>query len=95
MMVFLERDGKKKMTVSEVAKYLADYYIYGISIASTLFVILYLIFSIRLVITARRENMDVCVSAFIPLWNIITWVRKSLKHRKNSKIIGEDEEIEL
>ena len=79
----MEKDGEKAMIASEMAKFLADYYIYGISITSFLAVLLYLVFSIRFVITARKEGMDICISAFIPVWNIVTWLRKCLKHRKN------------
>lgn len=83
------------MQLSEMMAFLADKYIYGISVACSVVVVCYLVFSIRLIIKARKIGMNVCVSAMIPGYNIILWVRKCIKHRRESKPYSADEEIEL
>lgn len=83
------------MSLGSVMQFLADNYIVGISIACVLVVALYLTFSIRLIVTSRREGINACVSAMIPPYNIILWIRKCRRKKKNSIIPDEDEEIEL
>lgn len=88
--------------MSEVMKTLADYYTYGIVVCCIIATALYLAFSIRLIITARREGLDVCASALIPIFNIGLFFKKVYRKRKRVKlekeskdIFEEDEEIEL
>lgn len=88
--------------MSGVMKTLADYYTYGIVVCCIIVTALYLAFSIRLIITARREGLDVCASALIPFFNIGLFFKKAYKKRKRVKlekeskdIFEEDEEIEL
>lgn len=83
------------MSFKEVMQALANYYVVGITIICIVVVTLYLIFSIRLIITSRREGINACASAMIPIYNLILWLRKWRRKKKNSKLMGEDEEIEL
>ena len=83
------------MSFKEVMQALADYYIVGISVLCVIIVSLYLIFSIRLIITSRREGINACASAMIPVYNLILWLRKWRRKKKNSTVMDEDEEIEL
>lgn len=88
--------------MSEVMKTLADYYVYGIVVCCIIVTALYLAFSIKLIITSRREGLDVCVSALVPIFNIGLFFKKVFKKKKRLKlekesadIFEEDEEIEL
>ena len=83
------------MNFKEIMQALADHYVVGISVMCVLVVTLYLIFSIRLIITSRREGINACASALIPIYNLILWIRKCRRKKKNSIVIEEDEEIEL
>lgn len=74
---------------------LSDNYILGIVILCSIVVACYLIFSIRLIQTSRREGLDVCISAMIPIYNVVLWVRKCIKKHQNSKVLDLDEEIQL
>lgn len=74
---------------------LADYYIVGISVICVLVVTLYLVFSIRLIITSRREGINACASALIPVYNLILWIRKCRRKKKSLAVFDEDEEIKL
>lgn len=83
------------VSFSEIMQALADYYIIGISVICVLVITLYLVFSIRLIITSRREGINACASALIPIYNLILWIRKCMRKKKNSAVFDEDEEIEL
>lgn len=90
------------MTLSETILALSENYVIGISVLCVVVVAGYLFFSIRLIVTARREGLNICMSAMIPFVNLIIWFRKCLrKHknnkirRENSRVLAEDEEIEL
>ena len=83
-------------------KIASEYYTYGIVVCCIIVTALYLAFSIRLIITARREGVDVCASALIPIFNIGLFFKKAYRKRKrvklekeSSDIFEEDEEIEL
>lgn len=90
------------MSISESMAYLAENYIPGIVVLCVVVVAGYLFFSIRLIVNARREGLNVCISAMIPIYNLIIWLRKVFRKHKNNKIrrennrvLAEDEEIEL
>lgn len=84
-------------------KTLADYYLYGIVVCCVIVVALYLVISIRLLLSARKEGINVCVSAMIPIYNLTLiprkwWVkykRKRPSKKKEEDVYAEDEEIEL
>lgn len=83
------------MSFSELMQFLADNYTIGIPIFISLLIGVYLLFSIRLIITSRREGLNICVSAMIPVYSLILWVRKCIRKRKNNKKIKPDAEIIL
>lgn len=76
--------------MTEIMIKLADYYFYGIIACWVAVLIGYLVFSIRLIVTARRMGMDVCATAMIPGWNFVLWVRKCLRKRKERKLLAVD-----
>lgn len=83
------------MSFSELMQFLADNYTIGIPIFISLLIGVYLLFSIRLIITSRREGLNICVSAMIPVYSLILWIRKCIRKRKNNKKIKPDAEIIL
>ncbi len=83
------------MSFPEIMQFLADNYVIGMSVFIVLLISIYLLFSIRLIITARREGLDICVSAMIPIYSLILWIRKCIKKRKNNKKFKPDAEIVL
>lgn len=90
------------MTLAESIEYLGENWIVGISVLSSVVVVLYLVFSIRLIVTSRREGINTSMMCMIPVLNIFLWFRKCWRKHKNNKIriensrvLAEDEEIEL
>ncbi len=85
------------MVYREFMQMLADEYIIGISVLIVFVIAIHIFFSVRLIVTSRREGLDVCVSAMIPIYNLVLWVRKSIRKYKNKKIdkIELNQEIEL
>lgn len=85
------------MVYREFMKMLADEYVIGISVLIVFVVAIHIFFSVRLIVTSRREGLDVCVSAMIPVYNLVLWVRKSIRKYRNKKIdkIELNQEIEL
>lgn len=83
------------MELSNIMYFLADKYVYGISVACFLLVVCYLVFSIRLIVRARKLGINICASAMIPVYNLTVWVRVLFKKRRESRPYSEDEEIEL
>lgn len=83
------------MGISGIMAFLADNYIYGISVSCVVVISMYLAFSIRLIVTARRVGMNICASAMIPIYNIVLWVKKCIVKHRASKPYGAEEEIEL
>ena len=75
--------------------YLADNYVYGIAILCCVVSAVYIAFSVRLVITSRREGINICALAFVPVLNIILRVRKCVVRRKHNKTFKEDEIIKI
>lgn len=74
------------MSLSEIMATLADQYVIGIIICCFIVSGLYIAFSVRLIITARSEGMNVCASAMIPIYQLILWFRKCLRKRKRIKM---------
>lgn len=76
---------------------LAQEWVIGYSVIGSLSVILYLVFSIRLIVSCRRTNYDVGVSAFIPFINLFIWGKKCRinRYKKSGVVISENEEFEL
>lgn len=64
--------------VLEIVNFLRENWI-AVPIVASLIFIVYLVFSIRLVFTARRAGMNVCMLAFIPGINLIIFVIKCIK----------------
>lgn len=83
------------MDISSIMQLLADEYVIGTAVIAVVVVTAYLTFSIRLIVTARKEGIDVCASAMIPVYNLILWIRKCIRHRKNTKKIKPNSEIIL
>lgn len=85
------------MVYREFMQMLADEYVIGISVLIVFVIAIHIFFSVRLIVTSRREGLDVCVSAMIPVYNLILWVRKSIRKYRNKKIdkIELNQEIEL
>ena len=80
----------------EIMIVLADRYVIGIACLSFLIVVGYLVFSVLLVIRARRVGMDICVGAFIPFWNLVVWMRVALRRRalrRNSGVGSSDSSL--
>lgn len=73
------------MTLQEVMLYLQIHYREGIIVVSSLVIAVYLLFSIRLLFTARRLGMKVWVLAFVPGVNIIVWLSKCIKSHTQKK----------
>ena len=65
--------------ITEVMGYLAENYMWGIIICCAVVVVIYLLFSIRLLFTSRDVGMRLYVSAFIPVLNVLLWVVKCIK----------------
>lgn len=64
----------------------------GYVIFSILGVLIYLVFSINLVTTSRKEGYDIGVSGMIPLWNIVVLIKKKLfiaKKNKEARLLEE------
>lgn len=74
---------------------LADNYLYGIAIAVFLVVVGYIAYSVLVLLSCRKVGIDICVSAMIPVYNLILLIRRFIRKYKNSQIYKEDEEIEL
>ena len=85
------------MVYREFMQMLADEYVIGISVVIVFVIAIHTFFSVRLIVTSRREGLDVCVSAMIPVYNLVLWVRKSIRKYRNKKIdkIELNQEIEL
>ena len=64
--------------VLDIVNFLRENWI-AVPIFAVVVFVLYLIFSIRLVFTARRAGMNVCMLAFIPGINIIVFFVKCIK----------------
>lgn len=79
---------------AEMAKYLADNYILGVVVITATLMLGYLVFCIWLVISARKLNIDICASAFIPVFNLNIVVRKIItKHRMKQQYTVDDEVV--
>ena len=91
--IILERSDT--LSLKDIMLILQQNYIVGISIACVIVVALYLAFSIRLIVTSRREGINACASAMIPVYNLILWIRKWRRKKKNNIVLAEDEEIEI
>lgn len=86
--------------MSKFMLYWQDNSTLGIFLSCTIVVILYVVISLLILFSIRRKYYDICVTAFIPVVNILQWVRYSIKYIKEEKEIKrlsrlETEEIEL
>lgn len=82
------------MDKAMLMQYLADNYVTGIGITSALVVISYIVFSLRLLYVSRCEDMDIGVSAFIPVINMVVWgIYRVHKHR--NKPYSDDDVIDI
>lgn len=79
--------------MAETMKLLADNYIVGIVVACIIVIALYVLISVKILLYARKQNIDVCVSALIPLYHIVILIRAIIKKKKDNNILTEDEEI--
>lgn len=83
------------MSLSGVMATLADQYVIGIIICCLIVSGLYIAFSVRLIITARSEGMNICATAMIPFYQIILWVIKCFRRHKRIKRVKEKQKLEL
>lgn len=85
------------MVYREFMQMLADEYVIGISVLIVFVIAIHIFFSVRLIVASRRDGLDVCVSAMIPVYNLVLWVRKSIRKYRNKKVdkIELNQEIEL
>ena len=74
---------------------LADGYLYGIVVACFFVIVGYVLYSVLVLLSCRKVGIDICVSAMIPVYNLILPIRRLIRKHKNSQIYQEDEEIEL
>lgn len=84
--------------MAEIMKLLADNYVVGIVVACIIVIALYILISVKILLYARKQKLDICSSAFIPLYHIVIWVRSMIRKRKvkkESETLREDEEIIL
>lgn len=81
--------------MKETMAMLAENWVVGYSICLVIVLAKYLIFSIRLVITARKIGYDVGAICLVPFVNIVIWVKKCIYSRRLNRPLGEDDIIEL
>ena len=74
---------------------LADMYLYGVLASIFIVVGVYVFYSVRVLLSCRKNGIDICASAMIPVYNLTLPVRVLIKKHKEKQIYGEDEEIEL
>lgn len=72
----------------------------GMTLACLIVSAIYIGLSLMILFSIRKRYYDVCISAFIPVVNIIQWIRYSLMYAKEKKEIKrisslETEEISL
>ena len=72
----------------------------GMALSCLIVSVIYIGLSLLIFFSIRKKYYDVCISAFIPLVNIVQWIRYSLmyaKERREIKKISslETEEISL
>lgn len=72
--------------MSEIMLTLAREWVIGVSVCIVICLVAYLVFSILLVRSCRRNNYDVGVSAMIPFVNIFIFIKNCILKRKNLKI---------
>lgn len=81
--------------MSEIMLILAREWIIGVIVSISVVLIGYLIFSILLVRSCRRNGYDIGVLGMIPFLNIIVFIKNIFLKRKLSSNIVNDEEFEL
>lgn len=93
--------------MQEIMLYLQQNSYYGTIISMCVVVFFYLLFSILLIVFARRNGLNICASGMIPIFNLLIPIRvliknvssreKKPKKEKEVKeeIFGEDDEIIL
>lgn len=70
----------------------------GYGILAFVCIVVYLVFSIRLIKECRRVGYDKGVSAMIPIWNLFIWIKKCIRSRrikKQNRLYKENELIKL
>ena len=75
--------------------WLAENYVMGIVVACIIVILLYVGVSLVGMFSAREEGLDVCVSAMIPIWNIVILIRTRIhkQHRKQKLEINDSIEL--
>lgn len=81
--------------MSETMKMLADNYIVGIVLSCIIVISLYVFISIKIMFFARKQHLDICTSALVPVFNLGILIRAIVKCKKDNAVIKENEEISL
>lgn len=85
--------------MSELMLILAEEWQTGVLISIAVCLISYLVFSVMLVRSCRKNKYDVGVSAMIPFVNIVIFIKNSIYKRRKAKMnlisFDDEEEFEL
>lgn len=81
--------------MSKIMMVLAEEWILGVSICIFLCILVYLIFSIRLVISCRRNKYDIGVLGMLPVVNIIIFIKNNIRKKGLIETVDDSEEFEL
>lgn len=81
--------------MSETMKFLADNYIIGIVVSCIIVISLYVFISIKIMSFSRKQHIDICTSAFVPVYNIGILIKALVKKKKDNAVLKDDEEISL
>ena len=81
--------------MAETMKILADNYIIGILLSCVIVISIYVFISIRIMSFARKQHIDVCTSAFVPIVSAGILIKALVKRRKDNATLKENEEISL
>ncbi|MGV3076424.1 hypothetical protein ACEE21_15200 [Clostridium baratii] len=72
--------------MSEIMSTLAREWVVGVSVCIAICLIAYIVFSVLLVRSCRRNGYDVGVSGMIPFVNIFILIKNCIYKRRNLKI---------
>lgn len=73
---------------------LAQEWVVGYSVVTGVVIVSYITYSVLLIRSCRKIGYDVGVSGMIPIWNIVTLIKRLYKGRKN-KLVSSDEVFEI
>ena len=77
--------------MSDILEMLAREWIIGYSVFACVCVSIHIWYSVRLLISCRKQGYDVGASCMIPIWNlVISLKKKAFVKRANTVIIDEE-----